>query len=234
MSDLPINAVDVVVLAVLLVSAVLAFLRGFVHEVLGIGAWVGAALATLYGFPHAQPYARDLIAIDLVADIVAGVAIFLVVLIVLAVISRMLGARVQQSSLGALDRSLGLAFGLVRGAVILAAAWLVMEWAVPDPADRPSWVQDAESRKLVEFGAHTMAGLLPPSWTASGAAAVDSARDTADRARQAKDAYDALAQPDVKPDTSGETGGQGYKDETREQLESIIQQQTGTGGSEQQ
>jgi len=232
MSDLPINAVDVAVLAVLLISAVLAFLRGFVHEVLGIGAWVGAALATLYGFPHAQPHARDLIAIDLVADIVAGAAIFLVVLVLLAVLSRMLGARVQQSSLGALDRSLGLVFGVARGIVILAAAWLAMEWALPDPADRPSWIREAESRKLVRYSAHTMAGLLPASWTAEGAAAVDSARDTADRAREAKDAYDALTQPEVKPEPSGDSDArQGYADETREQLENIIEQET--GGSEQ-
>lgn len=234
MSDLPINAVDVAVLAVLLISAVLAFLRGFVHEVLGIGAWVGAALATLYGFPHAQPYTRDLIAIDLVADIVAGVAIFLVVLITLAVLSRMLGARVQQSSLGALDRSLGVVFGLARGIVILAAAWLVMEWALPEPADRPSWVRQAESRKLVAYSAHTMAGLLPASWTARGAAAVDSAREAADQARDTKDTYDALAQPEVKPDDSGDRETQGYEAETREKLEDMIQQQTGTGGSEQQ
>ena len=52
---------DLALIAVVLLSGLLALLRGFVHEVLSFGAWIGAALVALYAFPYAQPYARDLI-----------------------------------------------------------------------------------------------------------------------------------------------------------------------------
>lgn len=224
MSDLPLNVVDIIVLGVLLISAALAFLRGFVHEVLAIGAWVGAALGTLYGFPHAQPYARQVIAIDLLADIVAGVALFLVMLVILAVVTRLLAARVQNSSLGALDRSLGLVFGLLRGAVIVALAWLVLAWAIPNPAERPEYIQSAKSRRFVEAGAAVLSTVLPRSLRAGGAAAVDAAQREAERARELKEAYDTLSQPAPKADAPEPQ--KGYNDTARQDMDRLIDSQT--------
>ncbi|MDP6122042.1 MAG: CvpA family protein, partial [Rhodospirillales bacterium] len=54
MDNLPVNVADVGVGVVLLVSALLAYSRGFVHEVLAVGGWIGAIFATFYGFPHAK------------------------------------------------------------------------------------------------------------------------------------------------------------------------------------
>ena len=42
MENLPVNAVDVLVVLVLVISALIAFLRGFAHELLSIISWVGA------------------------------------------------------------------------------------------------------------------------------------------------------------------------------------------------
>ena len=84
------------------------------------GAWVGAAIATLYLFEFAQPVARTYIEVELIADIVAGVVLFVITLIVLSLISHALSRRVRDSALGPLDRSLGLVFGLARGAALVA------------------------------------------------------------------------------------------------------------------
>lgn len=231
MSDLPLNVVDIIVLAVLLISAALAFFRGFVHEVLAIGAWVGAALATLYGFPHVQPYVRQVIAIDLLADIVAGVAVFLATLVVLAIATRLLAARVQNSSLGALDRSLGLVFGLLRGAVIVALAWLVLAWAIPNPAERPDYIQAAKSRRFVEAGAAVLSRVLPSSLSADGSAAMDAARREAERARELKDAYDTLSRP--APNGDAPERQKGYNDTARQEMDRLIDSQTsGSGGKD--
>ena len=45
MENLPVNPTDLVVIVVILLSAIFAFVRGFVHEVLAVGAWLGAAIA---------------------------------------------------------------------------------------------------------------------------------------------------------------------------------------------
>ena len=113
LSDLPINVVDIGVLLILLISAVLAYACGFVHEVLSVGGWIGAIFATFYGFPYAKPFARKYISLDLAADLTAGTVIFIVTLVFLSLITRAVAKSVKASALNVLDRSLGFLFGLV-------------------------------------------------------------------------------------------------------------------------
>lgn len=226
MSELPITVADIVVLAVLLISAVIAFMRGFVHEMLSIGAWVGAAIGTAYAFPAVQPFARDLIAIDLLADIGAGVAIFIAILVVLAIVTRLLAKRVQNSALGALDRSLGLVFGVARGAVILAALWLVLVWALPEPDDRPDWIREAKSRRLVEAGGKVLASILPSSakLPTSGGGQSPALGDSAPQSD-----YESLSQPAPKADAPERQSG--YKEQSRKEMDRLFESQAGGSGS---
>ena len=59
-----INPTDIAVIVILLLSALLAFARGLVREVLSVGAWVGAAFAMLYLFPHVLPIVQQVVAKD--------------------------------------------------------------------------------------------------------------------------------------------------------------------------
>ena len=72
------NALDIIVIAVIALSALFAFARGFVKEALSIAAWVGAGLITLYGLPALRPVAQKYITTPLLADAVAGVTLFVV------------------------------------------------------------------------------------------------------------------------------------------------------------
>ncbi|MEX2629365.1 MAG: CvpA family protein [Tistlia sp.] len=214
--DLPVNAADVIVIAILLISAGLAFFRGLVHEALAIAAWLGAALATLYFFLPAQAISRQLIAILLVADIVAGVIVFLLTLIVLTVLSRMISKRVQDSSLGALDRSLGFVFGLLRGALVVCIAWLVLNWLLP-PAEHPDWIREARSRPLVESGAEALRALAPDSlgWNIPPATVPDAARP-------AEGPSDVPAQPRTQGNEAAMDPPTGYKDGPRRQMQQLF------------
>ena len=160
------NILDIVLIAVVVLSGLLALLRGFVHEVLSFGAWVGAALVSLYAFPYLQPHMRSLIAVHVVADIVSGVALFLLALVVFSLIARSIARRVQESSLSALDRTLGLVFGLVRGAVLVSLAWLIFAWLVPEQ-QRPNWVQEARAVPMLKQGADMLRSLVPESFLES-------------------------------------------------------------------
>ena len=75
MDNLPINGLDLVVIIIVLISAVLALLRGFVKEVLGILAIVGAGFSTLWLFTPARTFARQYIEAALLADIRATAAL---------------------------------------------------------------------------------------------------------------------------------------------------------------
>lgn len=157
-----INGLDLAVGALLLVSAGFAYFRGFVHEVLSITGWIGAAAASVYGFPYAKPHFRQMIANPLFADIAAGAVLFLVALVILSLIARALSHRVKTSALGALDRALGFLFGLARGALIAVLAFIVYLLAVP-PKERPEWVMKARTTPLMGVGAHYLVSALPPA-----------------------------------------------------------------------
>ena len=160
MDGFPVNITDIGILAVMLISGVFAFVRGFVHEFLAVIAWIGAALATIYGIDLVIPLARQLTTMRPVADIGSGVAIFIVVLVGLTILTRMLSLRVQASSLSTLDRSLGLLFGILRGVVLVCLAWLLVSWAVPRK-DLPDLIVEARSLPLVEQGKDLLITLLP-------------------------------------------------------------------------
>src|SRR5260221_1160500 len=82
-----VNALDIIVIAVIALSALFAFARGFVKESLSIAACVGAGLITLYGLPLVRPFARKYISTPLLADGAAGFTLFVVSLIILSLLT---------------------------------------------------------------------------------------------------------------------------------------------------
>jgi membrane protein required for colicin V production len=156
----PIGPGDIAVLVVLLISAVLAFLRGFLREFLGLVAWVGAALVAFYSYEPLQPYLRELIGIDWLADIVTALGVFIVALVIFSILAHYASRGIRASALSAVDRSLGFLFGLVRGAVLVALAYLLMIYINAD--DRlPGWVENARSQPLVHRVAQLLVDLVP-------------------------------------------------------------------------
>ena len=97
--------VDLVVLAVLAISALLAFVRGLVREVLGLAAWVGAVAAAVWALPYARPRFQEWLGASPWVDLVAFGVVLLVTLIVLLIISRWIGALVRASPIGGIDRT---------------------------------------------------------------------------------------------------------------------------------
>jgi membrane protein required for colicin V production len=153
--------VDLVILAVLAISALLAFVRGFVREVLGIIAWLGAAALAVWANPRILPrFEIWLHAYPGFAQPVALGVVFLAALIVLLVISHVISRAVRRSPLGGLDRSLGLIFGLVRGAALVVIAYILVGMVVP-PVEWPQPVLQARSLSFAYSGATWTRGLLP-------------------------------------------------------------------------
>ena len=156
------NWVDLVVLAVIALSGLLAFMRGLVREVLGVGAWVVAALvASSYGvFPYVQPWVRRQFSDPTTADLVAFGSVFLIVLIVLWVVAGALSSLVRGSALGGLDRTLGFVFGLARGAVLVAVAYVLVGMVIPTE-QWPAPVLHARFLPAVHHGAAWLADQVP-------------------------------------------------------------------------
>jgi len=211
---------DIAIIGILLLSALWAFLRGFVRELLGVAAWVGAAFTTLYGFGLVRPYARQLISIDFVADIVAGVVIFVVSLILFSVISGAISSQVRQSSLSAIDRSLGFVFGLLRGAVFVCIAYMLLKMAVP-LQDRPGWITSARSLPAIEQGVAILEQLIPRNARDRGAVEADQLRQKAERAADLARALSPPVHADPQRDQPG-----GYSNKDTQDLKRLFEQES--------
>jgi len=218
--SLPINLTDIIVLTVLVLSAAFAFVRGFVHEMLAIGSWVGAALATLYGFTYAQPIARQYIPSPLIADRVAGIAIFLVVLVILSIVTRLLCRRVRNSGMGPLDRSLGLVFGVARGAVLVCIAWLMLLWVMPRE-DHPEWITEARTLPLIEKGGAMIASIIPDEFGGRAARATQAPEAESG----SSDSYQLLVRPSARAN-SARPEKDGYKGIERDAMQQLIEATT--------
>lgn len=130
--------VDGVVAGVILISAVLAFSRGFVREVLSIAGWVVAAAVAFIFAPQAEPLMKEIpVAGEFLADscelsiLAAFTAVFAVGLIVVSVFTPLFSSLVQKSALGGFDQGLGFLFGVLRGAVLIAIAFVLYDRIVP-------------------------------------------------------------------------------------------------------
>lgn len=220
MDKLPVNPADIAVIVVLVISALLAYVRGFVHEVLAVGGWVGAVFATIYGYPYAKPYARSLIPVELVADLVAGVVIFVVTLIALSFVTRGVSKMVKASALNFLDRSLGFLFGLARGGVIVCVAYLGLAWLMP-PAEQPTWIRSARSMPLIEQGAAVLQSLIPQDAAAAGSKAAGNARDKAEKVLETQKAFRDMLTIEPKAKDSGTA--EGYNRGERREMERLIE-----------
>jgi membrane protein required for colicin V production len=157
--------VDAVILGILVVSGLLAFLRGFVREVLGIGAWIGAAVFAIWATPFARPRFEDwLHDRPGLAEPIAYAVLFLVSLGILLLISHRISRVVRGSALGGLDRSLGLVFGLVRGAALVVLAYIIAGWLGGPIENWPQPVLSARALPLAYNGAAWVRGSLPPRY----------------------------------------------------------------------
>lgn len=221
MTDAPLTVGDIGVIAVLLISALWAFLRGFVREVLGVAAWVGAAFVTLYGYEYVATYTRQLINIPYAANGVAIVGLFVISLILLSIVSGAISSQVRQSSLSAVDRSLGFVFGLLRGAAVVCIAYYVMDSALPSPQERPAWITQAKSLPAIKQGVAMLEELIPANLRGRGATAIERTRQDAERALETKRALENLTSPPPRAEPPRDRPG--YSGQERRDMERLIE-----------
>lgn len=157
---MPITLLDIILLAVMLISGLLAMIRGFMREVLSIAAWIAAALTTLYLFNRLVPYAQQYFNNDVVAKAAVIGGVFLGTLLIVSVITVRISDMILDSRIGALDRTLGFLFGLARGLVIVVVAFLFFDWLVPQKS-QPAWVTGAKSRVVLAGTGDWLKSMLP-------------------------------------------------------------------------
>jgi membrane protein required for colicin V production len=155
--------VDGAAIGVVVLSALFSLVRGFVREVLGVGAWIGAALGALSGYKYVEPYVASVVSAKNFVVPVSAAIVFVAVLIVLSILSAWIGGLVRDSALSSLDRSLGIVFGVVRGGIIVCLAYIGLSLFLV-PAEWPAPVTNARFLPDAHAGAVMLVSLLPPEY----------------------------------------------------------------------
>ncbi|PTW60454.1 membrane protein required for colicin V production [Breoghania corrubedonensis] len=157
---MPITLLDGILIVIMLISAVLAMIRGFVREVLSIVSWLAAAVAAYMFYDDLLPFLKQYISHEQIALGASVAVIFLVTLIIVSYITMRISDFVLDSRIGALDRSLGFVFGAARGLLLVVVAMLFFNWFVQEPK-QPGWVANAKSRPLLNSIGQRLIAALP-------------------------------------------------------------------------
>jgi len=217
------NTLDLIVVAVILLSAAFAFARGFIREILSIAAWVGAAFATIYGYPYAAPLAESFLPKGPFANAAAAALVFIVALIFLSIITSVVARRVARTGLSSFDRLFGLIFGVVRGAILVILGYIALAWYMPADKPRPDWVTQARTLPFLQQGADTVEAWVPAIWREHAKITVEDARHEVDQASDAAGAMRALTSP--KPAThAAPDAPPNYNQNDRKDMNRLIQQ----------
>lgn len=248
--------IDGLILATLLLSALIAFFRGFVREVLTLFGLAGALAAAYFGAPLLQPIAHDLVGsgpddrlfglipMSVAADVGAFAFVFLAVLILLTLTAHAISHGLHAVGLGSLDRTLGVLFGLLRGVVLVLLFYMPFYFTAA-VSEKEKWFEASATLPLVDELAQIVEPYLPNRDE-------DKPQKRDERPEKAEDAQgferlDGLMrqalepgeEPDVVParktgndepppleETPGESKGAGYDETQNDALDAVIKKET--------
>jgi membrane protein required for colicin V production len=216
-----IHMLDIVVAAVVLLSAWIAYMRGLIREVFSLGTWIGAVAITLYFYPEASLWTRQHIQTEFAADLAAGAGLFAGSFFVFRLAGSAIAESIARNDQNALDRSAGFLFGLFRGGLLVVVAYTAFSWFVPDE-QQPGWLTGAKVAPLLQEGSRKLLEVLPREFSddaeteAARLRAMDRHAAELERLRRG---FNEPAPSVADPDGDG-VGG--YSETTRQGVESLL------------
>ena len=140
-------AIDIGFIAVVFISLLIGAYRGFVRSLLSVVSWVVAVWVTWKFAGLTVPLFDGLNMGPTVQLIVAHLVVFFGVLLVVAIISALLAKVLVVEGIAGLDKTLGIAFGAVRGVLIVLLIAVIgsFTFILHEP-----WWQESTVLNLVE------------------------------------------------------------------------------------
>ncbi len=162
--------VDGIVAGVVIISALLAFARGFLREVMSIIGWIAAAIIAFLFANQVEPLVKELPVVGgflaescELAIIAAFAAVFAVALVIVSIFTPLLSGLVKRSAIGGIDSGLGFLFGALRGVLLVAIALIVYEQVMVN--DAIAMVEDSRSAQVFGSFADSLENQIPEDAT---------------------------------------------------------------------
>jgi len=246
--------IDIAVAIIVLISAFISFLRGFIREVLTIAGIIGGLAAAYFFGPMLTPIFKnwfgvpatlesadsetqeipklfDLVPMDLVATISAYAAIFVIFVIIISIISHLTAGAVKALGLGPVDRTFGVIFGITRAIILLGLLYLPFHLLMSQDT-KTGLFEESRTHLYIEKTAIFLAGFLPNSEEVQ--ARIDDVANEADKSLKSKlmeqELLEGTSAKDIKEKLNNLTGDtkqkieDGYNKDTRQELEQLFEQ----------
>lgn len=229
---------DIIVLIVVAASALLSFLRGFIREVLTIVGLMGGLAAAYYFGPSILPMMNNWLGVqegvepervmgilpyDMLAEILSYGLIFIVVAVVLSIVSHVVAEAARSIGLGAIDRTLGVIFGIGRGVLFISIFYLPFH-VMMEKESKEKFFEGSRAFFYIEQVSAAMANYLPESTVKK----IEEDAKTIQDGVKAKEGLDALKndQQTQEPQKTPSEKGNGYNEEFREQMDKLFENKT--------
>lgn len=196
---MPFTLLDGILLFVVLISAVLAMIRGFTREVFSVASWVAAAAVAYFFWDEVMPYVLRYVDDDNLALGISVAGLFFVTLLVVSLITMRISDFVLDSRAGPVDRILGFLFGAARGLLLVIIAVLFLNFFIA-PERQPEWIAMAQSKPWLDSLGQDLMNRLPE----------DPEAEIMQRLRGSRGGDSAPATPDEpvqEPSPGGADGG---------------------------
>lgn len=151
---------DGILLGIMLISAILAMIRGFTREIFSIASWVAAAVATFTFWDDMLPQVQKYVPDEKFALGATVLGIFFVTLIVVTVITMKISDFILDSKAGPLDRTLGFMFGAARGLLLMVICVLFVNF-FKEPDKQWKWISEAKSKAWLDELGESLLNMLP-------------------------------------------------------------------------
>ena len=136
--------------------------KGFTLSLFSFSKWLISLIITIVLVPKLNPWVQDYIESKFIAEIGLGIFIFIISLFLIINISKAITSAVTWSGLGAVDRSFGLLFGILKGYLICICVFSLLNWFYP----HQKWsieTEDTYTFEIIYKGSEFLTEELPNS-----------------------------------------------------------------------
>ena len=180
---------DYIVFGIIGLSTLFAFIRGFIGSFLSLVGWIAAIYLSYELYPSFKPFLESKISNEIVL-LIAGHSILLTILLItFAIINAIIGSLIKKFTSGLLDRILGLGFGALRGALIIAFFFMLTATSVSilkkgDESTKkteddimPKFIKEAQTYNYMKTGRDVLSDFIPQSFNDRAKQAINSITD---------------------------------------------------------
>jgi len=180
-SDL--NWFDIAVLSTVFISTIFAFFRGFIKAFFSLITWAGAGIITFSAYSYVHEFLSSYISGEKALMASASIGTFFLSFLFIAIFTSKIIFVLRRQRGGIIDRTLGLLFGLARGALVVGLIFFSIHMTAKmlqmgdEKKPGPDWFVNAKTYNSLFIATTTTMEALPQSFTDDFIAYIDKIKE---------------------------------------------------------